>query len=80
MHKKFRKQYMLIKLNHNKVLSIGIGSVIVFIAMVIVAGIAAAVFIQTSNQLEAEALVTGRNTKTEISSELQCIQNNWSVW
>ena len=45
-----------------------------------VAGIAAAVFIQTSNQLEAEALVTGRNTKTEISSELQCIQNNWSVW
>ena len=70
MHKKFRKQYMLIKLNHNKVSSIGIGSVIVFIAMVLVAGIAAAVFIQTSNQLEAQALVTGRDTKTEISSDL----------
>jgi len=52
---------------NNKKGAIGIGAMIVFIALVLVAGIAASVFIQTSNQLETQALKSGRDTITEVS-------------
>ena len=47
--------------------STGIGAMIVFIAVVIVAGIAASVLIQTSMKLETQAMTTGQQTVEEVS-------------
>jgi len=56
------------KLRHKDVGSIGIGAMIVFIAMVLVAGIAASVLIQTSTRLEAQAMASGQETIAEVST------------
>jgi len=58
----------------NDTSSIGIGAMIVFIAMILVAGIAASVLIQTSSKLESQGLKTGQETRTEVSSDIDVIQ------
>ena len=55
-------------LKYNKVASIGIGALIVFIALVLVAGIAATVIIQTSTMLETQTAATGSETTREVAT------------
>jgi len=58
----------LSKLMENDVGDMGIGAMIVFIAMVLVAGIAATVLIQTSTNLQMQTLRTGSQTTESIAS------------
>ncbi len=58
-------------LYNNKNASIGIGALIIFIAMILVAGVTASVLLQTMNSLQNQALKTGSETINEISNGLK---------
>jgi len=48
--------------------AIGIGAMIVLIAMILVAGVAASVLISTSNTIQSQAMKTGSQTTREVAS------------
>ena len=54
--------------------AIGIGALIIFIAMILVSGIAASVIIQTMNNLQNRAMSTGRETIRDISAGIEVRQ------
>ncbi len=53
--------------------SIGIGSLIIFIAVVLISAVAANILIQVSSNLQQKALLTGRNSLYEVSSGVRIV-------
>ena len=64
------QKYLSKIIKHNNFASIGIGGLIIFISIVLVAGIAASILIQTSTTIESQATSTGTKTKSEVSAGL----------
>ena len=56
--------------------SIGIGAMIVFIALILVAAVASAVIIQTGEKLQQNAQQSGSDTQQEISGKISII----TIW
>ena len=60
-------------LRDDRTAAIGIGAMIVFIAMVLVAGISASVLIQTAGTIERKSMSTGQQTTFEVSTGIKVV-------
>jgi flagellin-like protein len=58
----------------SKKAEMGMGTLIIFIAMILVAAIAAAVLISTTSSLQSKALETGSATRQEVGTSLNVIE------
>jgi flagellin FlaB len=65
------ERYFHTKVRIDKRGALGIGAMIIFIAMVLIAGIAAYVILSTGSQLEIKSGVTGTQTTREVSTGLK---------
>jgi len=60
--------------NNNKKGAQGIGTLIIFIAMILVAAVAAGVLIQTSSSLQSKALDVGAQSQERVTTTLDVVQ------
>jgi flagellin-like protein len=60
----------------NKKAEAGLGTLILFIALILVAAVAAGVLIQTSGSLQSQALSTGSQAETQVSTKV----DQYYVW
>jgi archaeal flagellin FlaB len=58
----------------NKKAEMGIGTLIIFIALLLVAAVAAGVLIQTTGSLQEKALTTGTQARSQISTNAQVVE------
>ena len=58
---------------------VGIGTLIIFIAMVLVAAVAAGVLINTSGQLQARATDTGNDAQAQVSNQIDVVNSVGTV-
>ncbi|RME52268.1 hypothetical protein D6783_05420 [Candidatus Woesearchaeota archaeon] len=59
---------------NNKKAEMGMGTLIIFIAMILVAAVAAGVLIQTTGSLQNKALATGKATKQEVGTSINALE------
>lgn len=60
-------------MNYKKA-EMGVGTLIIFIAMLLVAAVAAGVLLQTAGSLQQKALLTGAQSKGEISTNIRVVE------
>jgi len=60
-------------MNRKDVGSLGIDAMIVFIAMILVAGVAATVFIKSAGQFELQSMKTAQDTMREVSAGIEVV-------
>ncbi len=60
----------MIFFQENKKADMGIGTLIIFIAMILVAAIAAGVLVTTASSLQNRALLTGSRSRTQVSTRV----------
>jgi len=60
-------------MNRKDVGSLGIDAMIVFIAMILVAGVAATVFIKSAGQFELQSMKTAQDTMREVSAGIEIV-------
>jgi flagellin-like protein len=58
---------------------VGIGTLIIFIALVLVAAVAAGVLVQTSGLLQAQAENTGQDAQSEVGNQISVVSATGSV-
>ena len=63
-------------IQEDKIAAIGIGAMIVFIALILVAAVAAAVIIQTAEKLQQNAQKTGDDTADNMAGKIMIMQGN----
>ena len=58
----------------NKLAAQGIGTLIIFIALILVAAVAAGVLIQTASSLQSKSLDVGRQSTEKITTDIEVVQ------